>query len=269
MIESKVPLSPLDRLSLSSKKESMAQRYYQTTVALAQRCNVDGFEYHSTPGLSNLDEIGKLWMLQAREGNWANSVASVPATALTGAAGALGGTPIEGAQIKGGKLVKATATGHGLNPFVNALSAVALGIGISGAAGGFSPLMVALGALGPLLTAAPLLVQATTDSNAPVHELAHAMQFLVLGDLLNRKILDSADLVAIQNDQGATGYLWGGESERAAHAAETSGDPSLLFEVLRKRCRERLSDRPLQMGQAEALLTAHEEWVKKTLSQGA
>ncbi len=53
-----------------------------------------------------------------------------------------------------------------------------------------------------------------------------------------------------------------------AHAAETTGDPSLLFEVLRKRCRERISDRPLQMGQAEALLTAHEEWVKKTLSQG-
>lgn len=262
----KIPLSRLDKISLSDSKESLAQRYYETTLGLAQRCDIQGFAYHASPGLSNLDEISKLWMLQAREGKWTDTLASIPATAFTGAAGALGGTPIEGAEIQNGRLVGASATGHGFNPVLNGLSAIALGIGVSGVAGQFSPLMIALGAVGPLLTAAPLLVQATTSANAPVHELAHAMQFLVLGDMLNRKILDSSDLVAIQNDQGATGYLWGGQSERAAREAETSGDPSPLFEVLRERCRERLAHRPQQLSQAETLLDAHAEWVKQKLA---
>ena len=266
-----VPLSIWDRMSLSDSKEDLAQRYYDTTRALAERCQIDGFEYHPTPGLSNLDEVGKLWMLQARQGSWTNTLASIPATALTGAAGVLGGTPIEGVTVRQGKVTGATATGHGFNPMLNAASALSLALGVSGAAGQFSPILMALGAVGPLLTVAPLVLQSTSDLNAPVHEMAHAMQFLVLGDLVNQKILEPTDLVAIQNDQGRTGYLWGGETEEAAHQAESTGDPSKIFAVLRKRCREHLSERyphsKDRLQKATSILNKHEKWVTEQLKR--
>lgn len=265
-----MPLSWLDRVSLSDQKEATAQRFFEVTKELARRCQGENFEYHSDPGLTNLDEVAQLWWLQARHGDMAATAASVPATALTGAAGVLGGTPIEGAEIRHGQLEKAVATGHGFNPVPNGLSAVSLALGVSGRAGMFSPLLLALGAVGPLLTAVPVAMQAAGDGNAPVHEMAHAMQFLLLGDLVRKGVLDSSDLVAIQNHQGPTGYLWGGDTEAAAHHAEVTGKADDLFEVLRKRCLHRLDSRygaeaGAKKQVAAKILGEHQEWIEKQL----
>lgn len=266
-----VPLSWLDKISLSDDKKALAQRYYDVTCELAERTVGDIFEYQATPGLTNLDEVAQLWWLQAKEGSLTSTLASLPATLVTGVAGVLGGTPIESARTHQGKLAHVSASGHGLNIPLNAASALALAVGIAGVASGFAPLLLAAGLAGPLLTATPLLVQAFGDTNAPVHEMAHAMQFLVLGDLVKRGTLDASDMVAIQNDQGPTGYLWGGDSEAAVRKAEVSGESDALFEVLLERCQQRLEQRygpesaPRQ-AEAQAILEDHRDWVKQRLT---
>ncbi len=101
--------------------------------------------------------------------------------------------------------------------------------------------------------------------------MAHAMQFLVLGDLVQKGTLDASDLVAIQNDQGPTGYLWGGDSEAAVRKAEISGESDALFEVLLQRCQHRLEERygpesATRQAQAQAILVEHRDWVKQRLT---
>jgi hypothetical protein len=262
------PLSWLDKVSLDQSQTRLADKFYGATRELAQRCNVDHFEYRSGPGLTNLDEVGKLWWLQIRHGELGQTLKSIPATLFTGLAGGLGGTPVEGARIKKGKVTQVSAVGHGFNLGVNLLSACSLGLGLAGVAGPLAPVLMALGAVGPLLTLSPLLLQATKQGNAPVHEMAHAMQFLVLGGLVNQGLLTAQDLVAIQNDQSKVGYLWGGKTEEAAHIAERSGDLGPLFETLRTRCRDRVQKRysdPARAEQVDAIISQHKKWVTQRL----
>lgn len=266
--EAKVPLSLADRISLGAEKKELAQAFFSVGRELAKRVtgDPDRFEYHKSPGLTNLDDSASLWALQAKHGDKGTTARSVPVTMLAMAAGALNNVPIEGATVEGGRLVSVKATGHGLNPLLNAASAVAAGVALT-----IAPPLAAVALAGPLLTASPLLMQRFGDTNAPVHEMAHGMQFLLLGDLLNKGMVDASDFVAMQNDTGPTGYLWGGETEKAAHAAEKDGDIGPMFEVLRKRVAERLEERhslaagPL-IEDAHRVLATHERWMTEALA---
>lgn len=263
-----LPLSLADRISLSPSKKQRAQAFYAVGRELARRVTGDPerFEYRRTAGLTNVDDAVSLWSLQAKHGDAATTAKSVPVTLLAVAAGAVNNVPIEGATVEGGKLVSVKATGHSLNPLLNAASAVAAGVALT-----LAPPLAAIALAGPLLTAAPLVVQRFGDTNAPVHEMAHGMQFLLAGDLLNRGLVDESDLVAMQNDADSTGYLWGGETEKAAHAAETTGDLAPMFDVLRKRVAERLEERhslaaaPL-VEEAHRVLDGHEAWMTRELA---
>jgi hypothetical protein len=258
---------------LTPEKTRLAQAYYQVCEELAGRTlgSPQAFQY-SNPLISNLPDVARLWSLQARHGGLGTTLASVPATLLSGVAGTLGGTPLEGATITDGKLTGVQAHGHGFNLAVNAASAVALGLSVAGRASSFRPLLAVLSLAGPLLTTAPLVAQRFGDGNAPVHEMAHSLQYLLLGDLLNKGVLDSRDLVTIQNTVDPhTGYLWGGRTEAAAHYAETTGDPSKIFQVLREGASLHLQQRygSAAKPRLEALqknLADNETWIKKRLT---
>ncbi|MDQ7824841.1 MAG: hypothetical protein RDV48_18730 [Candidatus Eremiobacteraeota bacterium] len=265
--EQHLPLSFADRISLTSGKKQVAEAYYQVGRELAKRVtgDADHFRYEGV-GLTNLDEAASLWSLQAKHGDVATTLRSVPVTVTAMALGALNNVPIEGAKVEGGRLVETHASGHNLNPLLNIASLVAAGVSFA-MVPGFAPLALAA----PLLTAAVLAVQRFGSTNAPVHEMTHGIQFLLAGDLLNRGMIDESDFVAIQNDTNAIGYLWGGETEKAARASETTGDIKPVFDVIRKRVAERLEER-YSMGaqpvieQANKLLDGHQDWMTRELA---
>ena len=125
------------------------------------------------------------------------------------AMGALSNVPIEGATVKEGKLTEARATGHSLNPVLNVASAVAAAVAFT-----LAPPLAVVGLAGPLLTASPLVAQRFGDTNAPVHEMAHAVQFLLLGDLMNRGMIDPSDMVAIQTTPARPATFGGARPRR-------------------------------------------------------
>lgn len=187
----RIPLSIADRLSLNSEKKQIAQAYFEVGRELARRVtgDSDGFRYKSTPGLTNLDDSASLFALQARHGDGATTARSVPVTIAAMAMGALSNVPIEGARIENGQVTEARSTGHSLNPVLNIASAVVAGVALT-----LAPPLAAFALAGPLLTATPLVAQRLGKTNAPVHEMAHAMQYLLLGDLVNRGMLDASEI---------------------------------------------------------------------------
>jgi hypothetical protein len=254
-------------MSLSQSQQDVAQLFYQVGRELARRVtgNPDAFHYQPSHA-SNVGSTFKLWALQARHGDLGTTVRSLPATLGAAALGAVGNTPIEGARIHDGKLVEARASGHGFNLLLNAASAVTFGV-----VGTLVPPLLPFVLLTPLMTAVPLVAQKVGDTNAPVHEMAHAMQFLLLGDLLNHGHIDASDLVHIQNDVKKSGYLWGGKTEEAAHAAETTGQVEPMFDVLRERVSDRLEEKhgvgnPL-VGEALQRLDDHQKWMTRELAK--
>ncbi len=276
--EELIPLSGVDRWTLSASKKRTAQAYYQAARELAEQVVGDerAFEYRDA-GLTNADEIVDLWAQQARYGDRGETVKSLPISVALGAVGAIGGTPIEGVKVVKGELTKALATGHGWNPIMNAFSGICL-VGavaslVTGMATFAAPLLGGLAVAGPLLTfASPVLSQRFGNLNAPVHETAHAMQFLLLGDLLNQGCIDSRDFFEIQNDaDGCSGYLWGGATEKAAHHAETTGDPSLLFETIRQQgtahLLERYGENTPKVARLHERMDFHEQWITRAVSR--
>ena len=220
-----VPLSFIDRATLGQERQVLAQTYYEISRDLAEEvCGTPDAAKFKNVNFSNLPDVLSLWLNQARYGKGSDTLWSIPVTLLATLLGTIGGTPIEGVSIKGGKVVGSSASGHGMNLLVS-----------GGVAAGFMLLGTpATAALAGLLLGgySGITNLAKKDLNAPVHELVHSIQFLTLGKALKDEIIDTQDFFEIQNDVNSKGYLWGGETEEATHKVEGSGEIGPIFETM-------------------------------------
>lgn len=254
--EQVVPLSFMDRASLGKyasgfSKQAAAQVYFEIMRDLAEELlGSRSKATYSNINVTNLHKVISLWNQQRAHGSKLKTALSLPASLVLGFIGGVQGAPIENARLEGeGKdtrLKDVSATGHGANVVGQLISAAAIMTAMATGVATMGPLLAlfGIGMLAPTGAVAPLLRQRFGEANAPVHEMAHSIQFLTLGYVLRAGIIDAQDYYDIQNDMNVIGYLWGGKTEsEGAIAAEKGVAVKPIFDTLRTLGKKHLEKR--------------------------
>ena len=220
-----VPISLMDRTTLTIEKIQQAQRYYEAAQYLSAHFAGAANVKYGSAFFGNFDEVIRLYWQQLKAGRFGDKMKAGLNPVMWSAIliGSLANTPIESFTLEKGHVSEVRATGHGAGvgniafgtAIAYGLGTLALGMGglSIGSVAALLGATIAVGASvgGPI---AATLLQLKKGQHKPAHVLVHSMQYLVLGlALKNGYIEEDADLLAIQNKISVLGYLWGDKTE--------------------------------------------------------